>query len=203
MQRTTIICDKCNRSISRSNYNKHYQVCDGTYFIGPVNPNKKSSRSDYELYNLRLDILQKAREKLKGKPNVRKGTLVYSFDEVFCINGKGLAKKYFMKFVPYECSECKISKWNNKPITLQLHHINGNNKDNRFENLCLLCPNCHTQTDTYSGKTYSGYLKVTDEQIISAYKNSPNIRQALRKLGLGEHSTNYKRVYKVIEKYNL
>ena len=52
----------------------------------------------------------------------------------------------------YECSECKLSNWNNKPITLELDHINGNNTDNRIENLRFLCPNCHSQTSTFRAK---------------------------------------------------
>lgn len=52
----------------------------------------------------------------------------------------------------YECSECKITKWNHKPITFDLDHINGIHSDNRIENLRLLCPNCHSQTSTYKSK---------------------------------------------------
>ena len=52
-----------------------------------------------------------------------------------------------------KCVICNIDPfWNNKKMTLQLDHINGNNTDNRIENLRLLCPNCHSQTDTYTGR---------------------------------------------------
>lgn len=47
------------------------------------------------------------------------------------------------------CQECNNSIWNNKPIHLELEHIDGNNKNHNWENLKLLCPNCHSQTKTY------------------------------------------------------
>lgn len=37
-------------------------------------------------------------------------------------------------------------------MTLQLEHINGNNRDHRLVNLCFLCPNCHTLTKTWGGR---------------------------------------------------
>ena len=50
------------------------------------------------------------------------------------------------------CESCGQSEWLEQPIPLELHHINGNNSNNRLENLRLLCPNCHALTDSYRGK---------------------------------------------------
>ena len=50
------------------------------------------------------------------------------------------------------CETCCISEWNSKPISLELHHINGNKHDHRLDNLKLLCPSCHSQTKNYRSK---------------------------------------------------
>jgi 5-methylcytosine-specific restriction endonuclease McrA len=53
----------------------------------------------------------------------------------------------------YICNSCnQTDTWNNKSLVLQLDHINGIHNDHRLENLRFLCPNCHSQTETYSGK---------------------------------------------------
>ena len=52
----------------------------------------------------------------------------------------------------YKCYNCELTEWLNKPISLQLEHKNGDNIDNREENLILLCPNCYSQTPTFAGK---------------------------------------------------
>lgn len=74
-----------------------------------------------------------------------------------CIDSKinkkqliGLIKKYDL--LTYQCSCGNKGIWNNKPLTLQLEHKNGNNTDNRINNLEYLCPNCHAQTLTYGSK---------------------------------------------------
>jgi Zn finger protein HypA/HybF involved in hydrogenase expression len=51
-----------------------------------------------------------------------------------------------------KCSKCGISEWLGQPITCHLDHIDGDNTNNELENLRILCPNCHSQTDTYGSK---------------------------------------------------
>lgn len=55
-------------------------------------------------------------------------------------------------FLEYKCYLCGLIEWNGKSITLQLDHINGARLDHRVENLRLLCPNCHSQTETFAGR---------------------------------------------------
>ena len=58
-------------------------------------------------------------------------------------------KTYLLKTRDYKCEECGLSIWNEKPITLEAHHKDGDYRNNKDHNLILLCPNCHSQTDTY------------------------------------------------------
>jgi predicted amidophosphoribosyltransferase len=67
------------------------------------------------------------------------------------------------------------SEWRGKPISLHLDHINGDPSDNRIENLRILCPNCHSQTPTYSGKN-----KKTARNNLCADCGGPASRRAER-----------------------
>jgi hypothetical protein len=80
---------------------------------------------------------------------------------------RGHLKKYLLKFnlLNWECRDCNNNgNWNNKKLVLQLEHINGISDDNRLENLCFLCPNCHSQTDTFAGKSSKSKISIKNKK---------------------------------------
>lgn len=76
------------------------------------------------------------------------------------VPSKATAYSYMRRFVEYKCSECGITEHNSKPITLQVDHIDGNNSNHCKENLRWLCPNCHSQTDTWGVRNASEEGKI-------------------------------------------
>lgn len=84
----------------------------------------------------------------------------------------------------YKCECCGISEWNGKYLSLQLHHINGNHNDNRLENLQILCPNCHSQTDNFSSKKRDAPIIRKANALSKKDKNL--IMNTVRELGIVE-----------------
>lgn len=82
------------------------------------------------------------------------------------------------KILDYKCaiSKCENQSpiWLGKKLVFDLDHINGNNTDNRIENLRFLCPNCHSQTETYKGKNSKTFKNAKLEYCVSCGEISKN-----------------------------
>lgn len=133
--------------------------------------------SKYELSTEHFGTLQ-----LKNNVSCRNMYTAMSDEEFFIKghkrNGTHIIKRLLSSGIKkYKCENCGINEWDGKPLRLQIHHINGDHNDNRLENIQILCPNCHTQTDTYARSNKS--IK----------KNSFKISQRLVEIINGEESS--------------
>lgn len=99
-----------------------------------------------------------------------------------------------------QCEKCGISEWQGQLLTLQIHHIDGNNKNNIKSNLQILCPNCHSLTENYCGKSNSRMNNVSDEEFLEALKfTNNNINLACKILGLTANQSCYRRARRLLE----
>ena len=89
-----------------------------------------------------------------------------------------------------QCSICGVNNaWNNRPLSLQIDHINGDSTDNRIVNLRLLCPNCHSQTKNFAGKGARKYDNLTCKRCgckITKYSTSGYCRGCHNKVKLSK-----------------
>lgn len=92
-------------------------------------------------------------------PEVISITKYYTLDEIlvkdspYCGGMQKLLKRLKTeRNWEHKCSVCNLTTWNEKPIPLEIDHIDGCHSNNTYENLRAICPNCHAQTDTYKGK---------------------------------------------------
>ena len=109
------------------------------------------------------------------------------FDDVFSSHShyphRTVIKKFLIdnNVIENKCIICGLSEWQGNPITLQLDHIDGDRHNNQLHNLRLLCPNCHTQTETFSTRNMKLMNKKckSDDDFVNAIKISENARQTI------------------------
>lgn len=112
---------------------------------GHLNAKPFKKGSDSRRHTFTEEDRKKASSKLIEK---HKDIFYGDFDKL----SKSLKRKRLIEECEGKCIECGIDKWNGDSITLELHHKDGNNKNNIKSNLEMLCPNCHSLTDTFRNK---------------------------------------------------
>ena len=118
-----------------------------------------------------IDISHFTGQRWQDSPNQKDNKVsreTYRLDEVFVQNSpvtqkvlRGYVERH--NIIEYKCQTCGCNgNWQNGIISLELDHINGDNTDNRIENLRYLCPNCHALTETYRGRNKALKIKCRD-----------------------------------------
>ena len=69
----------------------------------------------------------------------------------------------------HQCEVCQNTTWQEQPIPLEMDHIDGNPENSQKENLRLICPNCHAQTDTYRGKNVGKVVNSKRQRTMKRY----------------------------------
>ena len=93
----------------------------------------------------------------KGRPSRNRLTpneiLILGSNIDIRVPGSRLAQAMIEVGVEYVCNVCgSLPMWHGRVLNLQVDHINGQYWDNRINNLQFICPNCHTQTETWGKK---------------------------------------------------
>jgi Zn finger protein HypA/HybF involved in hydrogenase expression len=146
--------DWSDENIKKAIENSHCKS-DILKYLGVSLGSTHYQKLDIILKSLEID-LSKINYKLQKNKKGYKFTEKYTDEVVFSKNSplsnKNIKRRIIKKsLLNYKCNECGlIDNWNNKKIILQLDHIDGDNNNNELSNLRFLCPNCHSQTETFS-----------------------------------------------------
>lgn len=115
------------------------------------------SGSNGQRIRRRVDALQLSTDHFS---NGHRRAVIRTVENIFIKDSTAAQKtlrKYYYKgnYTPYICAICGQEPfWNNKPMILILDHINGQNHDDRLENLRWVCPNCNYQLDTTNARNW-------------------------------------------------
>ena len=146
-------CGYCKERLSYRN--RFLKFCSQTC-AAIFNNSRKEKKKRFCL------ICKKTSKKYEGGtyakhcPSCIKSGVAYSWVRIKKIEDaktNGSRRSLLLRNRGHQCEKCSRIRWNGKPIPLEMHHKDGDSKNNSEKNLELLCPNCHAQTDNFKNKS--------------------------------------------------
>lgn len=135
-----------------------------TLGLSPEGSNPKTLRKKLQEFNVDYSHFTGKNWNINPNNPVYKGKYLPNLCEHSSLSSSNVkALVYKLGLKTKKCEICGLSEWLNKPIQCELHHINGDSTDNRIENLQILCPNCHSQTDNFRSRNRTKVLSAQEE----------------------------------------
>jgi len=152
-------CPKCNTQHEKSGKYCCRSCANSRTFTAETNEKKRKSAVDFNSQFTSVERKQLHKEKMKlydfaeHQRKVQEANRKREWSKPHEEMSHSSVRKRLLHERNYTCEECSIGNtYNGKPLSLELDHIDGNSKNNKIENLRILCPNCHSQTPTHRSK---------------------------------------------------
>lgn len=196
------ICPKCQNSHEKQGLYCSRKCANSRVFTEKSKEKKRiAAKRFYDLFPDKLKairILSNAEEaREKRKETFKNKRINTPFEEM----GFKCKKATVVEEQEFKCNKCKLDKWFDHPIVLELEHKDGNRQNNIRDNLEALCPNCHSLTETWRGRNTVFKKNISDEDFYQAILSENSIHKACIKLGIAPKGGNYKRAKKIIQNY--
>lgn len=161
------ICPKCNTEHKKQGLYCSRSCANAREFTDEAK-NKKSLANKKFYAELSTEKKQEIITRLSGTSLARQGNHIDKLlsTEFSKLNHQNKRKRVIIE-QNFSCGCCGIEKWLDTPITFELEHIDGNNKNNERHNLVGLCPNCHSLSWSWRGRKNSSDGKTNAERFKS------------------------------------
>ena len=147
------LCQQCNKPLEYSSrkYNFCGHSCRATFYNNANRTtvkwicegcNKEHESLPHKVKKFCNHVCQRIVTKKETWERLQRGE----------ISDRGVIRITLMREVGRHCFECGLEEWRGHPIPLEVDHIDGNAGNNSFENLRIICPNCHGITNTWKGR---------------------------------------------------